>query len=134
MTVPDLIPAGLLSVLFLVFLAKHFVADFLFQTHWMAIGKEGRDHWIAPLAVHAGIHGLLTGLIAAWFAPDLFWLGAVDFVIHFAIDRAKAEVVRRSGATPAKASFWWLLGLDQTLHHLTHFGFILVLAGANTGV
>jgi hypothetical protein len=73
-------------------------------------------------------------LIAAWFAPDLFWLGAVDFVIHCAIDRAKAEVVRRSGATPVKASFWWLLGLDQTLHHLTHFGFILVLAGASTGV
>ena len=133
MTVPDLLPAGLLIALFLAFLAKHFVADFLLQTHWMPIGKEGRDHWIAPLAVHAGIHGLLTGLIAAWFAPHYLWLGAVDFVIHFAIDRGKAQMVRRIGATPATATFWWLLGLDQTLHHLTHFGFILVLAGSSTG-
>ncbi|WP_439530186.1 DUF3307 domain-containing protein [Pannonibacter sp.] len=133
MAIPDQLPVGLFSTLFLAFLAKHFLADFLLQTHWMAAGKERDRHWLVPLSVHAGIHAVLTGLVCLWFAPGLVWLALVDFVVHFCIDRSKAGAVRVSGATPARASFWWLLGLDQSLHHLTHFGFSLLLAGASTG-
>ncbi|NBN79945.1 DUF3307 domain-containing protein [Microvirga tunisiensis] len=132
MQIPDQIDTGWLGLVVLAFLAKHFIADFLFQTHWMAMGKEGRDHWILPLAAHAGIHAALTALLASAIAPSCLWLAAVDFVVHFAIDRSKAALVRVTGATPQRAGFWWLLGLDQTLHHLTHFAFILVMAGAST--
>ncbi|WP_198646867.1 DUF3307 domain-containing protein [Pannonibacter carbonis] len=132
MAIPDQVPVGLLSALFLAFLAKHFLADFLLQTYWMAAGKEKARHWLVPLSVHAGIHAVLTGLVCLWFAPWLVWLALVDFAVHFCIDRGKAGAVRAIGATPARASFWWLLGLDQSLHHLTHFGFSLLLAGAST--
>ena len=110
------------------FLLKHLVADFLLQTAWIAIGKQRRKGWLAPLALHAAIHGALTGLIFSIFAPSLAWMGVVDFVVHSAIDRAKAVTQSRLGFYTSHTGFWWLLGTDQTLHHLTHLGFATVLA------
>ncbi|SMD17803.1 Protein of unknown function [Rhizobium sp. RU36D] len=123
------IPVSLVCAAFLTFLAKHYIADFLLQSHWMAHGKEQATGWLWPLVVHAGVHGVLTTAIFAVFAPSYAWLGLVDFAVHFAIDRAKAQASRAVNATPSRPVFWWLLGLDQSLHHLTHFGFILVIAG-----
>jgi hypothetical protein len=112
------------------FILKHFVADFLLQTGWMAFGKERDKQWTAPLAVHAGIHGVATLLICLAIAPQLAWLGAVDFAVHSIFDRVKALVTRAAGATPEQTTFWWFLGFDQTLHHLTDLAFVFVLATA----
>lgn len=112
------------------FVLKHYVADFLLQTGWMALGKERDKQWMLPLAVHAGIHGAATLLICLAIAPALAWLGAVDFVVHSVVDRGKALATRASGATPERATYWWLLGFDQTIHHLTDLGFVFALATA----
>lgn len=114
------------------FLLKHLIADFLLQTGWIAIGKQRSRGWLAPLALHAAIHGTLTGLIFSIFAPSLAWIGLVDFIVHSAIDRAKAVAQSRLGFDTSHTGFWWLLGTDQTLHHLTHLGFATVLAISQT--
>lgn len=115
------------------FLLKHLAADFLLQTRWVAIGKQTEDRWLLPLSVHAGLHAGLTGLIFSVAAPSLVWIAIVDFVVHFAIDRAKAVVQSRLTLNPGKTGFWWLLGTDQTLHHLTHLCFVALLAASQTG-
>jgi len=116
-----------LAALYLAFVIKHFAADFLFQTNWMAIGKEQSRGWLAPLATHAGIHGALTLVLMLTLQPSLWWLGPIDFVIHGVIDRLKGLATRRFGLTQKDARWWWLLGLDQALHALTHFSYILAL-------
>ena len=114
------------------FLLKHYIADFLLQTDWIARGKESETGWFWPLTAHAGIHGLFTAAIFAYAAPGLAWLGLVDFAVHFAIDKAKSEIGRPFHLDPSGGGFWWLLGLDQTLHHATHLLFVLVIAAANS--
>lgn len=124
---PETLPTTLFGGLLVAFLAKHFIADFLLQTGWMASGKEKASNWLYPLCAHAAIHGLATALICLAFLPRLAWLGALDFVIHFVLDRAKALFGRSLEVTPQQAVYWWLLGLDQTFHHLTHLGFALAI-------
>ncbi len=119
-----------LAVLVGIFIVKHLVADFLLQTTWMAVGKERPAGWLAPLAAHAGVHALMTAAIALAVAPSLVWLAAVDFVIHATVDRGKSVVGRVAAVEPYGQRFWWLIGIDQALHQITHLGFCVVLASA----
>ena len=116
-----------LGGLYAMFVAKHFIADFLLQTSWMALGKGRTAQWLAPLAVHAGIHAGLTLVIMLALKPALWWLAVVDFIIHSVVDRAKALVTDGLRLTQKDSGWWWLLGLDQALHELTHLGFVLAL-------
>lgn len=116
-----------LSEVYAAFVIKHLLGDFLFQTGWMAGGKAKAHGWMAPLALHAGIHGVLTSALMLALRPSLFWLGLVDLVVHGVIDRGKALATRGLGLTEKDNPWWWLIGLDQALHQVTHFCFILVL-------
>ena len=111
-----------------IFLAKHLAADFLLQTAWMANGKEQPSGWFFPLLAHVAVHAASTAIIFAILAPAYLWMTAVDFVVHFAIDRGKGLLNRFFDNDPTKTGFWWLLGIDQTLHHLTHLGFAVLIA------
>ena len=106
---------------------KHFLADFVLQTDGMARGKGRARGWGGPLLAHAGCHASLTLAIALAAAPRLWWIAAADFVVHAAIDRAKAVLARRGGWTPDQPAFWRLLGFDQFLHDLTGVGLALAL-------
>ncbi|UDF31768.1 UNVERIFIED_ORG: DUF3307 domain-containing protein (plasmid) [Roseateles sp. XES5] len=116
------------------FLAKHFLADFLLQTDWMAAGKERPRGWLPPLAAHAGVHGALTAALFLAVSPSLAWLGLVDAVVHGILDRLKSIANRHLQVTPRQTGFWWLFGADQTLHHLTHLGLAVLLAAAGSAV
>ena len=128
--IPDHIPTFWIAAASAAFLLKHFLADFLLQTDWMATGKERPEGWLAPLAAHAGLHGALTAALFLAVAPALAWLGLADALIHGIIDRLKSLASRHLRLTPRQGGFWWLFGADQTLHHLTHLGLAIVLAAA----
>ncbi len=115
-----------------IFLIKHLVADFFLQTSWMANGKEQPRGWFPPLAAHVAVHAVATALIFAALAPAYVWIALVDLVVHFAIDRAKGLLNRAFDTDPTKTGFWWLIGIDQTLHHLTHIGFAILIAVVRT--
>jgi hypothetical protein len=94
----------------------------------MAMGKDARTGWAMPLLAHCAIHGALTTAILLLLAPRLWFLGIVDFVLHLIIDRLKGFCVSTFNVTMEHQWFWWLIGIDQALHHLTGFGLSVVLA------
>jgi hypothetical protein len=73
-----------------IFAVKHFLADFPFQNVYMFAGKGKLNGWVLPLMAHCSVHASLTLLICLFFRPQLFWLAAVDFSIHFLMDRIKS--------------------------------------------
>lgn len=128
--VPEQISTAWIAAASVAFLIKHFLADFLLQTDWMAAGKDRPKGWLLPLAAHAGVHGAMTAALFLAVAPPLAWLGLADMLVHGIIDRLKSISTRRSALTPRQTAFWWLFGLDQSLHHLTHIVLAIVLAAA----
>lgn len=119
------VPVSTMAMLAATMIAKHYIADFILQTDWMARGKERETGWLAPLAAHVACHATATLCVALVVAPRLWWLALVDYAIHFTIDRTKAVLSRRAGWTPANVRFWWLLGFDQMLHGLTDLGLVV---------
>lgn len=109
---------------------KHVVADFFLQNSWMALGKDQKTGWALPLVTHCAIHGVLTTALVLAVDPRLWFLGLIDFIIHIAVDRAKGLCVSTFNVTPEHQWFWWLIGIDQALHHLTDFG-LSIFAAAN---
>ena len=118
------LPVTDVITVYLLFRLKHFMADYLLQTSWMARGKEREEGWAAALFAHAGVHAIGTTAIAAAFAPSLIFLGAVDLIVHAGIDKTKASIRRYQPNQPA---FWWAHGIDQEAHHVTHFIYVLAI-------
>ncbi len=129
---PNLISTAWILAALIAFLFKHLIADFFLQTSWMANGKEQPQGWLLPLTAHVAVHTVATALIFYVWAPAYIWMAGVDFVVHFSIDRAKGVATRALDADVTKTIFWWLIGIDQTLHHLTHLGFALLIAVVRT--
>ena len=114
------VPLWTFCGLLVVFAFKHFVADFVLQTNWIAHGKERVVGWFAPLAVHVLGHAALTLLIALAIAPRLWWLALADLVVHAAIDRGKSVTGHWGRWEIGQGAFWWLMGFDQFLHQVTN--------------
>jgi hypothetical protein len=58
------------------------------------LGKfKGGTEWILPLASHSAVHAVFTYLICLFFLPwgIAIQLAALDFGIHFIVDRIKAS-------------------------------------------
>jgi hypothetical protein len=108
--------------LLIVYQIKHYLADFPLQVNYM-IGKTKTGlAWVLPLAAHCAVHGGLTFLILVlWSRLDLWWLALVDFGIHFLMDRTKASPHLLGRFKPQEHYYWWVLGFDQMVHHLTHY-------------
>lgn len=122
-------------ILYVCFRLKQFVCDFLLQTQWMAShkGKPGALG-LKALFVHTAIHGLGTTAVVLCFAPSLWWLGLVDFIVHSLIDRLKGLVTYYNGWKHNDRMFWWALGLDQEAHNFTHLIYILYIIQVAGGV
>ena len=121
------VPLVMVTALLIVMAAKHFCADFLFQTQWIATGKAARRGWLAPLLVHAAGHAGLTLVIILVLSPGLWWIAPIEFVLHAVIDRVKALVGAHAHLDATQAEFWWLLGFDQFLHHLTNIVIVFAI-------
>nr|CAE27156.1 conserved hypothetical protein [Rhodopseudomonas palustris CGA009] len=128
---PDLsssIAVGALIYWMLLLTIKHVFADFIFQNKWMAMGKDAKTGWALPLLAHCSVHLVMTTLLMLILAPRYWYIGVIDFLIHLAIDRLKGFLVATYDVTNQDRWFWWLIGTDQALHHLTGFGLAIVLA------
>lgn len=115
-------------IMLVLFQLKHFAADFPLQTQYM-LGKFKREEWILPLAFHSTVHAGLTLVIAMAFTNSISLIIVVtiiDFVIHFTMDRIKASPDLLGRWKPTDSMFWNMVGIDQMVHHLTHY-FIIYL-------
>jgi hypothetical protein len=124
-------------ILLVAFQIKHFIADFPLQTKYHLQKFLPDWRFVLPLASHCSIHAVGTWFIsvaALWhtqgwhglFAP--FGLAAFDFGMHFTMDRVKASpnLLGRFKDTMTP-QFWWCLGFDQGVHHLTHYTIVYYL-------
>jgi len=116
---------ALIAILLPIFQLKHFLADYPLQTDYMLGKFKTGTEWILPLTAHALIHAFFT-LIIVWLFANNDWVIAIklaimDFAIHFVIDKGKVLANRVFGNDIQKPVFWWILGADQALHHLTHY-------------
>ena len=142
----------LTQVLFLLvlFQAKHFWCDFILQTDYH-LGKF-RPGWdfVGPLASHAAVHAYGTAMVLIIYdmayrgvsgvsLMTMAVLAVIDLVAHFCIDRFKASprwcgrwkalsagqyVLATASRRSENRKFWSALGMDQALHHMTHYFFI----------
>ena len=105
------------------FQLKHFICDGPLQTLGMV---QAKSYYGRPLGVlHAAIHGvgtLVVFLLAGTGSALL--LALADFVIHYHIDFAKENVVKKMGWTTSTGPFWWALSADQGLHQLTYLALV----------
>ena len=110
-------------MMLVIFQAKQLIGDYLLQTGWMGRGKsKSGPGFIIPLSVHVSVHALMTLAIMLVFNPSLWYLAALDFAVHFSMDRIKASPRLFGRYTDVnKQSFWIPFGLDQMVHHLTHY-------------
>lgn len=81
--------------LLLVFQVKHLLADYFLQGGPMLkkFDKEPKV-WIPALAMHCAVHMVMTLVITAIVTHSILMslgIAALDFVLHFCMDRVKAS-------------------------------------------
>lgn len=135
-------------ILLVVYQIKHFIADYPLQGKYM-MGKFRDVGWAKPLLAHALVHGFGTAIICIIAGKHELAIPVAlfDTVVHFIMDRIKAsnnmlgrfkalsaaEYQRIASMKPAGGDFsqaqkrqmkgntyfWWSLGFDQMVHHLS---------------
>ena len=136
----------ILLFLLVAFQLKHYLVDFVIQINDPnGMRKFDATGWVMPLLKHASQHGLMSAIIAASFYLALSTTEAVtlgfthliiiigvflfDTSIHFTMDRIKASPYMLGRYGPNDKGYWYALGADQAVHHLTHYaiiGFLLL--------
>lgn len=101
-------------------LVLHFVADFVLQSHWMAINKSKR--WDA-LFCHVFVYSLCFFLYGFPFV-------CYTFAFHFVIDACTSRVTSYLWREQEVHWFFVVIGFDQLLHFVTLAYTYRVLVGA----
>ncbi|WP_437436860.1 DUF3307 domain-containing protein [Ruegeria arenilitoris] len=104
---------------------KHMFADYFLQTPKMLSGRGEYFHW--GRAQHAAVHVVGSIIVFLLFgAPWSFILiiSALEWIVHFNIDFAKANYSDKKKLSPAQAAFWRATGLDQLMHNLTYIAMV----------
>jgi Protein of unknown function (DUF3307) len=117
-------------------LIKHCIADFLLQTENQRMTKG--DYGALGGITHALTHVALTAPVF-WLLPTV-GLGAMaalltaEFTVHYHLDFAKEQVVRRNGWSSKDTPFWWALGIDQLGHGLTYIALLWLAFSLTSGI
>jgi hypothetical protein len=124
------VTAAIIAVLlvFVVLQTKHFICDYPLQTLWMLKNKGTYGH--PGGIVHSGIHALATITSFLVLTPTLLVGAGIvigEFLLHYHIDWSKEQIIRRRGVVATDREFWWAIGFDQLLHHLTYIAIAAVL-------
>ena len=113
-------------LLILLFVIKHFIVDFVWQT---AEEVNHKGTYLDYRGVkHSVKHGFGTLFVLLFIGAsfEYSWIYATaDFLIHYHIDWAKSRITRN--LTPSDHLFWCWLGFDQALHYLTYITFIAIM-------
>lgn len=114
-------------------LIKHCVADFLLQTENQRRTKG--DYGAIGGITHSAAHILFT--VPVFFLLPPIGVGAVaalltgEFAIHYHLDWAKDQILRRNKWTTRDTAFWWALGVDQLCHGLTYIALLWLAVSLN---
>ena len=124
-------PVHVLIAIFAVLQIKHFICDYPLQTLYQLRNKGTYFH--PGGIIHSGVHATMT-MAAFLIAPPGWALGigivVGEFLLHYHIDWSKEQLIRQKGWVAAGREFWWAIGADQLLHHLTYILIAALLVGA----
>lgn len=117
-------------VVFIFFIVKHWICDFVLQYDYMV--EEKGTYGARGGLEHAAVHfaGTLIVLILSWSWGHWSYplaVSVIDAVIHYHIDWGKMKLSQ--GLGPQDHKFWIWVGFDQMLHYLTYafiIGFLLL--------
>lgn len=127
-------PFSALLVVFTVLQIKHFICDYPLQTSYQLYNKGTYGH--PGGIIHSGLHALFTLPIFLVVTPT-FALGAAiivgEFLIHYHVDWAKSQINKRYHLQANQRAFWWSIGADQLIHHLTYIAIAGLLVGETLG-
>ena len=110
-------------VLLVSFQLKQFLAEGSFGRPPLFTFYSRLENYALQMIGHCSFHGVITTTIAVVVDPQLWWVGVLDFTVHFIIDSAMETL-------PTKSFRPNMLTLDQLLHHLTHYYIIYTLIGS----
>lgn len=111
----------------------HWVADFVFQTDWMAQNKSKNNK---PLLVHVGVY---TTVFAPFAFLTFSLLGALAFLLFnfaahvitdYCTSRRSSRLYREGkigSATVPNFNFFATIGFDQFIHYVCLFGSYVIL-------
>lgn len=115
-----------LLLLFVLFVIKHFIFDYVLQFPYM-IEQKGKYGAIGGTD-HAALHGVGTFwvmLITPLTSFECLLLAIIDAVVHYHIDWVKQKLSQPY--TPQDRKFWIWLGADQMAHYLTYIGILSII-------
>jgi hypothetical protein len=119
----------LILVALVVLEVKHFIIDYTLQSSYQYKnkGKYGHPGGI----IHAGFQAL--GSLPAFLVitPSLGLAAAIvvgEFIIHYHVDWAKEQLNQRLKVERGTATYWFIFGADQLLHHLSYIAIVALLA------
>lgn len=114
----------------LAFQIKHYIFDFVLQTHYQFSNKGSYGHPGGIL--HAGLHALGSIpalLILATPAGLLAGIVIGEFVVHYHVDWSKEQIVRHFDLVEPKPAYWYAFGADQLAHQLTYIAMVAIVVG-----
>ena len=91
----------------------HFVADFVLQTHTMAVNKSTSNKWLAS---HVGVYTLFFVFIAILSPVITLGYVLVNGVLHFITDYFTSRATTRLWKEERVHDFFVVIGFDQALH------------------
>ena len=121
--------------LILIICFSHWLADFVFQTDWMARNKSKSN---TALAAHILTYSTVLGicLMPFLFSIELLAFVLVNGVLHFGIDWCSSRITstlhqqnKMGSTTIPNFGFYSVIGLDQFAHMASlfiSFGFIFL--------
>jgi len=112
----------------LLIIAIHFFADFVCQTHEMAINKNKSNYW---LSAHVGVYTLVTFL--AWgftiFQPGIMfhlstylWFTTFIFTTHWITDYITSRFSSKYFGKGDYHNGFVVVGIDQVFHYIQLLG------------
>ena len=114
-------------VIFIVLLFAHWLADFVYQSDWMAKNKSKR---IDALLLHVWVY---MSIIALFALPILGLVNGIIFILvngaaHFCIDFVTSRISSKFFADQDYHNGFVIVGLDQWIHQAIMGVSILYLA------
>jgi hypothetical protein len=113
------------------FQVKHMFADFVFQGPYILDNRRiyGHPGGLLHVAIHL-VGSLAALLIVGASASVIAVLLLAEALIHYHVVWAKDNFVTARHLTSRDAEFWYAMGFDQLLHHLTYIGMTAYWAAA----
>lgn len=109
-----------MSYLFIYFLLIHWLADFVYQTDWMAQNKSSNlQALFSHILVYTSI--LYCGLLLVCIKYDISTASFIGFILinsftHFIIDFVTSRITSTLHKANDVHNFFVVIGFDQLLH------------------